>query len=102
MSCIRIDWIQIAGLPSACLAAGQEGGFWKSADQRSGAIAINKQNARREFPPGVEVQPAKFFSWLRPSVKTEKCNAPDRRTSAGNKGYRCSENTIELRIAQSA
>jgi hypothetical protein len=31
-----------------------------------------KQNARREFPPGVKVQPEKFFSWLRPGVKTEK------------------------------
>jgi hypothetical protein len=32
------------------------------------------QNARREFPPGVKMQLEKFFSRLRPGVKTE--NAP--------------------------
>jgi hypothetical protein len=73
----------------------------READQRSEEIGANKQDARREFPPGVEVQLVKFFSWLRPSVKTEKCDAPHRRAIARNKRYRRSENSIELRTAQS-
>jgi hypothetical protein len=42
-----------------------------AADQRPKEIAIKKQNTQRKFRPGVKVQPVKFFSWLRPSVKTE-------------------------------
>jgi len=52
---------------------GPASNFWVESALRgkSAEIAAKKQNARREFPPGVMAQCVRFFSWLLPSVKTE-------------------------------
>jgi hypothetical protein len=74
--------LQFAGLISKTLAppSGKRAGertlvsanlIASAADQRPEEIAVKRQNARREFLPGVEMRPVKFFSLLRPSVKTE-------------------------------